>query len=298
MLPPSSAAQASAVQPAAAPPRSLEPQDDSPPPPPPGPITELLRFRQLIGVLVVRELKVRYKGSVLGLVWTMVNPLLLMIVYTVVFSTIMPSGQKNYSLFLLSGLLPWTFFSNTVLQGLASVLTNQELIRKIRLPQAVFPLSVVGSNLVNFSLSLGPLFLLMAVLGQDYTWSLLFLPVSVLILTVFTSGLTLLLATATVFYRDVRHLAEVVIQMMFFLVPILYAPESIKPVRAWWYEAFAAELQVNPFTYLLPLVRDPIYYGQLPGLATIAVAVAAAIVSFGVGFAVFVRMESRHIHRF
>src|SRR5689334_7865512 len=130
--------------------------------PRPSALRELWNFRQLIALLVVRELKVRYKRSVFGLLWTMLNPLLLMIVYTVVFTTIMPVGQRNFSIFLLSALLPWIFFSTALLQGLNSVIGNQELIRKVRVPQAVFPLSVVGSNLVNFTLSMVPLFLLMA----------------------------------------------------------------------------------------------------------------------------------------
>ena len=109
-------------------------------------IAELWRLRQLVAVLVVRELKVRYKRSVLGLLWTMLNPLLLMLVYAVVFTTILPAAQPNFSIFLLAGLLPWLYFSTSLMQGLMSVLSNQELVRKIRLPQAVFPLSVVGSR--------------------------------------------------------------------------------------------------------------------------------------------------------
>jgi len=147
----------------------------------------LIDFRQLIALLVVRELKVRYKRSVFGLIWTMLNPLLLMVVYTIVFTTIMPVAQRNFSIFLLSALLPWIFFNTAVLQGLNSILGNQDLIRKVRVPQAVFPLSVVGSNLVNFTLSMVPLFLLMFALQQRFSAALLFLPVAVLLLTVFTS---------------------------------------------------------------------------------------------------------------
>src|SRR5438270_13777993 len=112
----------------------------------------------------------------------MLNPLLLMVVYTVVFTTIMPVAQRNFSVFLLSALLPWIFFSTAVLQGLNSILGNQELIRKVRVPQAVFPLSVVGSNLVNFTLSMVPLFLLMLALRQPFTVALVFVQVGMLLL--------------------------------------------------------------------------------------------------------------------
>ena len=262
----------------------------------PGPIQDLVKFRQLILMLVVRELKVRYKRSVLGLLWTMLNPLLLMVVYTIVFTTIMPSGQHNFSVFLLSALLPWIFFSTALMQGLNSVLANQELIRKVRVPQAVFPLSVVGSNLVNFTLSLVPLFVLMLALRQPFSTSLAFLPVAVLLLTVFTSGVTLLFATATVFFRDIKHLTEVLLQMLMYLSPVLYDVTQLGGKSSWWFNAFRDFLAVNPMTYLIPLVRDPVYYARLPSPLVMTVATAWSIAALVSGFAVFVRLSPRHIH--
>ncbi len=260
------------------------------------PLGELVQYRQLVAMLVVRELKVRYKRSVFGLLWTMLNPLLLMTVYTVVFATIMRSPQRNFAIFLLSGLLPWLFFSTAVLQGLTSILTNQELIRKVRLPQAVFPLSVVGSNLVNFALSLVPLLLLMAVLRQPFTPALLFLPVGMLILTAFTSGVTLLFSTFTVFFRDVRHLTEVLLQMLLYLSPVLYDLPMLGDRGEWWFRAFRLFLRLNPISYLLPLIRDPVYYGRLPSLTTVGVASLESVMVAALAFMVFHRLAPRHIH--
>ena len=268
----------------------------APAPRKPGPLRDLVNFRQLVLVLVVRELKVRYKRSVLGLLWTMLNPLLLMVVYTIVFTTIMPSGQHNFSVFLLSALLPWIFFSTALMQGLNSVLANQELIRKVRVPQAVFPLSVVGSNLVNFALSLLPLFALMLVVRQPFSPALVFLPVAVLLLTLFTSGVTLLFATATVFFRDVKHLAEVLLQMLMYLSPVLYDVTQLGGGRTWWFSAFRTFLRVNPVSYLIPLVRDPVYYARFPAPLVVGVAAAWAVGVLALGFAVFVRLSPRHIH--
>lgn len=259
-------------------------------------VGEVWRFRQLIALLVVRELKVRYKRSVLGLLWTMLNPLLLMVVYAVVFTTILPAAQPNFSVFLLAGLLPWLYFSTALMQGLMSVLVNQELVRKIRLPQAVFPLSVVGSNLVNFTLSLLPLFAVMAALRQPFTSALLFLPAAALVLTLFCAGVTLLFATATVFFRDVRHLTEVLLQMLLYLSPVLYDLGQLGEHRSWWFHLFRLELRANPLSYLIPLVRDPVYYGRLPHLSTVAVALLWAAGALLIGFAVFTRLEPRHIH--
>jgi lipopolysaccharide transport system permease protein len=259
-------------------------------------VSLLLQFRQLIGLLVLRELKVRYKRSVLGLFWTMLNPLLLMVVYTIVFSTVMPVAQHNFPLFLLSALLPWLFFNTAVLQGLTSILTNQELIRKVRLPQAVFPLSVVGSNLVNFAVSFVPLLALMLVLRQPLTRAMLFLPVSVLLLTIFTGGVTMLFATLTVFFRDVRHLAEVLLQVLMYLSPVLYDLTMLGDRKLWWFKYFRAFLAANPMTYLIALVRDPVYYGRVPDLSTLGIATGFSFASLALGFAIFSRLESRHIH--
>jgi ABC-type polysaccharide/polyol phosphate export permease len=244
----------------------------------------------------VRELKVRYKRSVLGLLWTMLNPLLLMVVYTVVFSTIWRSSFRNFSLFLLAALLPWLFFSTAVLQGLHAIIGNQELIRKVRLPQAVFPLSVVGSNLVNFTLSLVPLLILMVAIDQPITPALLFVPVAMVILAVFTSGVTLFFATATVFFRDVRHLVEVMLQMVLYLSPVFYDLRMLGEPTAWWFPLFKTCLQLNPLTYLLALVRDPVYYGRVPDGGTIAIAVAISAVALVSGFSIFQRLAPRHIH--
>ncbi len=265
-----------------------------------GPLADLLAFRQLIAVLVVRELKVRYKRSLFGMLWTMLNPLLLMIVYTVVFTAIMPSPQPDFSIWLLAGLLPWIFVSTALMQGMTSVLSNQDLIRKVRLPQAVFPLSVVGSNLVNFLLSLLPLLLVMLVIGHPLRPALFFLPVAALLLTLFASGITLMFASATVFFRDVRHLTEVLLQLLFYLSPVLYDVTQVTggSKSAWWKPLFLAELQLNPVTYLLPLVRDPVYSGALPPLGTVGVATGCALGALTLGFALFTRLEPRHIHHF
>jgi lipopolysaccharide transport system permease protein len=262
----------------------------------PSPLAEVWRFRQLVALLVMRELKVRYKRSLLGMLWTMLNPLLLMIVYTVVFTTILRAALPNFSIFLLAGLLPWLYFSTALMQGLMSILVNQELVRKIRLPQAVFPLSVVGSNLVNFTLSFVPLFLVMLAVGQPFTPALLFLPVAALILTLFCAGVTLLFATATVFFRDIRHLTEVALQMLLYLSPVLYDLQQLGEHHSWWFSLFRLELKLNPLSYLVPLVRDPVYYGRLPSLSAVGIAVACALAALLVGFAVFTRLEPRHIH--
>jgi len=264
----------------------------------PSRLAELWSFRQLVFLLVARELKVRYKRSVLGVLWTMLNPLLLMVVYAVVFTTIMPAALPNFAIFLLAGLLPWIYFSTALLQGLMSVLVNQELVRKVRVPQAVFAISVVRSNLVNLGISLVPLFVMMLAIRQRFTAALLFLPVGIAVLSLFTAGATLLLASATVFFRDVRHLTEVLLQVLLYLSPILYDVAQLGSRDSWWFRLFRLELRLNPMSYLLPLFRDPVYYGRIPSLSSLGIACGCAVAMLLLGYGVFVRLEPRHIHHF
>src|SRR5207248_2648092 len=156
--------------------------------------------------------------------------------------------------------------------------------------------SVVGSNLVNFSLSFVPLLLMMAALHQRFTLALFFLPAAMIILTVFTSGVTLLFATFTVFFRDVRHLVEVALQMLMYLSPVLYDLRMLGEHHEWWFRAFQLFLRLNPLSYLLPLVRDPVYYGRLPPLPVLGVAVGGSLAMLLFGLAVFQRLSPRHIH--
>ncbi len=138
-------------------------------------------------------------------------------------------------------------------------------------------------------------------IGHPLTPALFFLPVAALVITCFAAGLTLVFASATVFYRDVRHLTEVMLQILFYLSPVLFSPEQIgqgASAKAWWLPAFRAVLDLNPLTYLLPLVRDPVYRGVLPPASTLATATIAAAVSLVAGYTIFRKLEPRHIHHF
>src|SRR3989442_9372555 len=165
----------------------------------------------------------------------------------------------------------------------------------VRLPQAVFLLVLVCSNLVNFAPSFVPLLLLMAVVRQPFTAALLFLPLAMLILTIFISGVTLLFATFTVFFRDVRHLAEVGLQMLMYLSPVVYDLEMLGQHDTWWFRAFRVFLQVNPLIYLLRLVRNPVYYGRLLPLNGIALTSAGALAVTVFVFSSFNRPPPRAI---
>jgi lipopolysaccharide transport system permease protein len=258
------------------------------------PVADVLRFRELIILLVSRDLKVRYKRSILGMLWTLLNPLLQMIVYTVVFSRIMRIGVPNYPIFLLSGLLPWTLLSVGTTGSAFSLLNNQALIRKVAVPQAVYPIAVVASKLVDLCLSLVPLAILAAVLGVTPGLPWLMLPVAVLLAAMLTTGLALVFSSMTVFFRDTRHLIDIFFQVWFYLTPVLYPLAFLERIPGRW----SGLLALNPATPVVRIFQAIIYEQRLPDARTATAAALIAVVALVAGAIVFERAEPLHIHYF
>ncbi|WP_374688276.1 ABC transporter permease [Promineifilum sp.] len=188
-------------------------------------LRELRQYRYLLRNLVVRDLKARYKNSVLGILWSILNPLFLMGVFTVLFS-VMANGQiRQYPIFVLTGLIPWNFFSGALVSGTVSVTGNSALVKKVYFPRELLPASALLSNLVNFFFAFLVLIVFLYVFGIGLTVHALWVPVLLLTQLIFTLGLCLLLGSLTVFYRDVLMILEVVTLAWFFLTPVFYSLE-------------------------------------------------------------------------
>jgi ABC-type polysaccharide/polyol phosphate export permease len=250
----------------------------------------LYRHRQLISALTARDLKARYRGSVLGYFWSLANPLLLLGVYTLVFTFFFPSNKvQPYSLFLFTGILPWTFFAAAVLESTTSVISNAGLIKKVLFPAEALPLVVVTSHLVHFVLAL-PILLLadiaFAIHGDVAIHSTLALvPFVMLLQTLFVAGIAVCVASASVLFRDLRDILTNLIQLGFFITPILYQIDTItsRPLRGL--------LRLNPMTPFIVTYQDLIFFGHLPGLADTFLMIAYAFVSMISGFVVFDRLR-------
>ena len=246
------------------------------------------QYHALIWELALKELKLRYKRSVLGFLWALLNPALMMVVLTIVFSTILRFGIPHYAIFLLSVLLPWTFFSQSLSYAVESVVTNGDLIKKVAVPKLVFPLAAVVANSVNLLLSLIPLALLVVAMGHPFYWTWLYLPVPIVALVIFTLGATFVFATSHVYYRDVSHIIQIVLQLWFYVTPILYTLE-IFPVQYQWLFKF------NPVIYVINDFRLAVYYGQLPRLDSVIASFVCAFGALFIGFAVFRRHQSEFV---
>jgi ABC-type polysaccharide/polyol phosphate export permease len=246
-------------------------------------------------MLVGRDLKVRYKRSVLGMAWTLLNPLLQMAVYALVFGTIMRVNLPAFPVFLLAGLLPWTFFSVSTTGAAHSLLNNQGLIRKVAVPQAVYPLSVVVSKLVDLVLSLVPLALIAALLGRAPGVSWLALVPATLLAMAFTTGLALVFSSLMVFFRDIRHLIDILFQVWFYLTPVIYPAAYVDELPSPWLRRLLA---LNPAAPFVRAFQQAVYEQRMPDPATLGAAAAFAVVSLVAGYAAFQRLQDRHIHYF
>jgi homopolymeric O-antigen transport system permease protein len=249
---------------------------------------DIYSYRELIWALAIKELRVRYKRSALGFLWALLNPLLMMLVLTTVFSTIMRFQVKHYAIFLLSMLLPWTFFTQTLSYSVASIVGHAELLRKVRIAKLVFPVAAVLSNIINFLLSLIPLVLLIIVTHFPLHWTWVYLPVPLLGLFLFSLGMSFFIATLNVFFRDVSHIIQIVLSAWFYFSPILYSLDFIPASHRWLFK-------LNPMLYVLNGFRLSIYYGLLPSPQSAAVSLLCGVAAVMIGFAVFRRYQDAFV---
>ncbi len=252
-------------------------------------VSGAFRYRELIWALAMKELTIRYKRSALGFLWALLNPLLLMLVYTLVFSTIMAMRIEHFAVFLLSVLIPWTFFAQSMSYAAESIVGNGDLIKKVRVPRSVFPIAAVVSNIINFLLSLIPLALIVLLLHHPFHLTWLFLPVPLLALTISTVGATFFFATANVFYRDVSHILQILLQIWFYVTPVLYRIDFFPERYRWLFK-------LNPLIYVMNDFRMSIYVGRLPEFQSVLASFVCAFVALYVGLAVFKRYESQFVY--
>jgi ABC-2 type transport system permease protein len=249
---------------------------------------ELVDYKDLLVNLVVRNITVRYKRSVIGILWTMINPLVNTIVMTIVFSTLFRFSTKDYVIYFLSGIQLWNFFSQSSILSSRCITANGNLLKKVYIPKAVFVLATVLSELVNFALALIPLMILLPLLGKGFLPSLLFLPIPLLIAVAFTLGVSFILAAASVFFYDVGEIYQLLVMPWLYLTPIIY-PVDIIPER------FLPIIKLNPMYHIVECFRVPIYEGQIPGLPTLLGAAIPAAIVLAIGYKIFTRWSDDFI---
>lgn len=249
-------------------------------------LRDVRRHAGLLYELVHRDLTVRYKRSILGFLWTMLHPLLLMLIFTIVFSTLFRARTPHYETYFLSAYVAWNFFAQTTVNAMASVAWNGPLMKRVRVPPSIFTLSIVAAGLVNLGLSFVVLFAIMLAAGAPLHASLAFLPVSIALVAIFTLGVSLALTAVSIFFGDVREMVQAGLPALMYLTPIIY-PLAIVPERFRWL------VELNPLVYVVGIVRDPVYSGTLPAPRTLLIASALAFGSLLAGWLIFRRLAPR-----
>jgi ABC-2 type transport system permease protein len=250
----------------------------------------LITYKELIIQFISRSIKTRYKRSILGVVWTMLNPLLTMAILTLVFSNLFRFSVAAYPVYILSGLTVWNFFSSSTNAAMGDMMWSGSLISRIYVPKSVFAVSAIGTGLVNLLIALIPLFFITILLGVKLTPAVLVMPVAILIIAVFALGIGLLISTAAVYFGDMIPVYEVSLMLWFYATPIIY-PIDIIPQNLLWI------FKLNPMFYMVTIFRQPLYMGVVPDLRYWLVAAGCALVALTLGSIVFTSKSQEYAYR-
>lgn len=248
-----------------------------------------IRYLPLLRELVERDIKVRYRRSVLGLLWTVLNPLLMMTVMTVIFSTLFQGEIENFALYYLSGYILYTFVNESTTQALFSVVNNGGLIKKVYIPKYLFPISKVMSALVNLGFSFLAMLIVMLVTGADFHWTMILIPVLIVYLTVFCCGLGMVLTTLHVFFRDIGHLYGIVTLVWMYMTPMFY------PAQLLVKNGLELVLKLNPLYHFIVYFRMLVLYGTVPGVRENLYCFLPAAVMLLAGIIAFYRKQNHFI---
>jgi len=258
-------------------------------------LIELYKYRVLIQNLVNRELKARYRGTVLGFFWSFFNPLLLMVIYTIVFGLIIGPRDPNfggspwlYALFLFCGVLPWFWFSSSSLESANVLLVQGNLIKKILFPAEILPVVVVTSNLIHFLIGLPIIFIFVPIMGKGFTPYMLFLPLVIFVQFVFSLGFSFLVSSLTVHFRDIKDILVNLLTFWFFASPIIY-PLTFKSIQN--SKFLRTCLDLNPMTHIMNGYQRCIFYGELIRWKRLGVTFLFALFLFFLGYYIFDRLR-------
>lgn len=252
-------------------------------------IKEIYAYREMIFSLVKRDLKGRYKGSALGFLWTFLNPLFQLLVYTMVFSVIMRAGIEDYYIFLFVALIPWIFFGTSVSGGASCIMAQQDMVKKIYFPREVLPIAYVTSLFINMLLSFCVVFAVLFVAGYSISpLGLLCLPLIMIVEYILALGIAMIVSAVTVYLRDLEYLLSIITMAWQFLTPVMYSIDMIP-------EDFRWVFGLNPMTSVINAYRDILYYGKVPELQTLVSAIGLGVALFLVGWFVFDRLQRRFV---
>lgn len=245
---------------------------------------ELYNYREMIFMMVRRDLRGRYQASVLGFLWTFINPLLQFVVYAVIFSVVLPNDIDKYYLFLFVAFIPWFFLSTSIPVGSQCIISQTNLVQKIYFPRIVLPISITLTGFVNMLLSELVVFAVLILSGVGLSKHILALPIVMVIQLMFVLGIVLILSALTVYFRDLAHIMDIVVMAWFYMTPIVYAPDMIA-------DRFPIVLALNPMAGIISSYRDILYYQRWPQFSSLTLAVLFGVATMIFGTIIFQRLQ-------
>lgn len=249
-------------------------------------LKEIHSYKYLLYNLVSKDLKVKYKGSVLGFFWSLLNPLVMLFVYTLAFKYIIRVRVENFPLFFLCAFLPWSFLNTSLSMSVSSIKDNANLVKKVYFPREILPLSIVFSNLIQFLLTFVILIPALLFFSIKMGSPLIALPFIILFQTAFSIGLSYIVASLNVFFSDVRHLLEIFLQVWFWLTPIIY-PANFVP------EKYQFLYRLNPAVLFIESYRNSLLYNKMPSISSLLILFITGAAVFMLGQLVFNRCNKR-----
>ena len=244
----------------------------------------LYNYRELLKTNVKKEIRGKYKNSFLGVLWSFLNPLLQIAVYAIVFPLILRNTQENYVIFLCCGLIPWTFFSTAISRSAFTMVETGNIIKKVSFPREILPISLLTSETVNFLISTIIIIAFVVFGGLGISKYIIFYPIVLLAQYLLLIAISFIVSSISVYIRDLQHLIGVVLQLLFYAAPIVYAPESIP-------ENFKWILDINPMTYIINGYRDIFYNQTMIDLQPILILIACSIVACIIGYLIFNKLQ-------
>ena len=247
-------------------------------------IKDLYDYREMLYNLVRKDLKARYKGSFLGFLWTFLNPLLQLVVYTIVFSTIMKVNIDKFYIYLFVGLIPWIFFTTCIQTGAVSIMMHKDLIKKIYFPRIILPISTVNSAFMNMLYSMIVVIATLFISGIGISKYILLLPVAMVMQYILVLGMVFIFSALNVYFRDLEYILNIIIMVWFYLTPIVYSIDMIPNyARKWFY--------LNPMTNIIAFYRDILYYKRMPSFSSFIWILLYGTVMIVVGYFVFEKLQ-------
>lgn len=245
---------------------------------------KIYQYRELLKTNVKKEIRGRYKNSILGVMWSFLNPLLQLAVYSIIFGALLAGGDKTYPIYICVALIPWTYFTTAITQASFTIIGNGDIIKKVYFPREILPISVVTSGAVNFIISTIIILAFVIFSGMGLSWYILLYPFVLLVQYILLLGIAFIVSSITVYFRDLEHIIGIILLAAFYGTPIIYKLEQLP-----------ANLQIimklNPMTHIINGYRDIFYYQQMPNIKVLGILLAISVLITVIGYFIFKKLQ-------